>query len=102
MRRCRNTHTQYINRLQKKLASQELEKKSDEEVILDMKNEMCKQTPSLIVLKALLSQCRKKRQEDARKAKSAVEHLKKYPALKIKSLVSYNYTSICVAFYRLI
>lgn len=62
-------------------------KNSLNDIMDAMKNEMGKTSPSVAVLKSLLTDCRAQRL-DMSKKESAKEHLRNFPALKLKNLVS--------------
>ena len=91
MKRCLKNHEQYINR-QRKKATKANPNVNHNALMAAMSQEMAQQTPSVSVLNSLLISCRKKRQDDARRATSAVKHLRDYPALQINQLVNEIYS----------
>lgn len=55
---------------------------------------MSTENPSVYLLKKYLEACRSQRQEDARKASSATQHLEDYPALKKPELLLFEFESL--------
>ncbi|XP_051168584.1 uncharacterized protein LOC127286250 [Leptopilina boulardi] len=94
MKRCSKNHVHYLKLQRRKMSAEDTPAKCHEKIIKMMHQEMAKQSPSINILKNLLIRCRKKRQEDAKRASSVEMHLRDYPALKFQQLVLNEFEAI--------